>query len=72
MATDTVAKRMSAINPACPWRGTMVYPASLGFTDNDRAAADYMYFGMDYAGDGAIGPALNDDWLIRARRRKRR
>lgn len=42
---DTMVKRGSGINPACPWRGPMVF-AFITFDQDDRQAADYMYAGI--------------------------
>lgn len=42
MAIDSQQKRMSAVNPSCPWRGPMVDATQIGFRTK-RAAADYMY-----------------------------
>lgn len=46
MAIDTLQKRMSAMNPMCPWRGVMVDATEAGFTAGNRAAADYTYSGL--------------------------
>ncbi len=43
MSVDTQQKRMSAVNPACPWRGPMIDPTEIGFFRPHRAAADFMY-----------------------------
>ena len=43
---DTAQKRMSAMNPASPWRGPMVAAAEAGFTQGNRQAADFMYSGI--------------------------
>lgn len=45
MAIDTQQKRMSAINPSCPWRGGMV-EASASFPVGKRQAAAYLYSGI--------------------------
>ena len=46
MAVDTVQKRMSAMNPACPWRGPLVDATESGFSKGNRQAADYAYSGL--------------------------
>jgi len=46
MAIDTAQKRMSAINPRCPWRGPMVAAAEAGFSVGNRQAAAFMYSGI--------------------------
>lgn len=52
MAIDTAQKRMSAINPACPWRGPMVDAAESGFGAGNRGAAAYQYSMLFEAGGG--------------------
>lgn len=46
MAIDSMMKRMSAMNPTSPWRGLMLDATAWGFADG-RAAADYMYSGIE-------------------------
>lgn len=58
---DTVEKRASGINVACPWRGAMVFAFVL-FDQNDRQAAAYMYSGI-LAG-GAAAPDPGDNFLM--------
>ena len=50
MALDSVQKRMSALNPSCPWRGPLVDAAEAGFTEGNRAAAAFMYSGLIVGG----------------------
>lgn len=51
MAIDTRQKRMSAISPACTWRGCLVDATETGFTRGNRQSALYLY-----AGTIAVGP----------------
>lgn len=48
---DTAAKRYSAINVACPWRGTNIVP-DVTFPVGERQAAAFMYSGIDSGGGG--------------------
>lgn len=50
MAIDTMQKRMSAMNPGCPWRGPLVDAAESGFSSGNRQAANLSYSGVA-AGD---------------------
>lgn len=43
---DTRQKRMSAMNPASPWRGPMVDATEAGFGGGNRQAANFMYSGI--------------------------
>lgn len=52
MAIDTAQKRMSAINPACPWRGPMVDATESGFGAGNRGAAAFQYSMLFEAGGG--------------------
>ena len=36
MALDDRQKRMSALNPSCPWRGPLVDAPEVGFTQGNR------------------------------------
>lgn len=66
---DTALKRASALNVSSPWRGILPMPD--GSVDQvDRQVVPFMYAGITAAGAPAV--ALNDDWIIRARRRGRR
>lgn len=58
MAIDTQAKRMSAVHPACPWRGPMVYAPGSGFGVGDRQAAAFLYSGIESG--AAVVAALLD------------
>ena len=51
MAIDTRQKRMSAMNPGCPWRGPMVDATETAFSAGNRAAGAFMYSGVqaDYS-----------------------
>ncbi len=46
MALNSRQKRMSALNPACPWRGPLVDAPEAGFSEGNRAAAVFMYSGL--------------------------
>lgn len=46
MAIDSAQKRMSAISPACPWRGPMVDSTESGFGVGNRGAAAFLYSGV--------------------------
>lgn len=46
MAIDSLQKRMSAMNPSCPWRGPLVAAGDTAFTQGNRQAADFMYSGI--------------------------
>lgn len=72
MAADTAAKRLSAMNQMCPWRGPAVVPSSGIVDDSERAAVLYLYSGFDYAGDGTIGPGGLDEYQVMFRRRRHR
>lgn len=64
MAIDTRQKRMSAINPACPWRGPMVVPTGSA-SQAIRQAANFMYSGIDSG--AAAGPYQERVWVANAR-----
>ena len=54
---DTAAKRFSAINVSCPWRGVSVLPdGTIG--QGDRQAAAFLYSGIA-AGGAAPADARN-------------
>lgn len=76
MAITTLQQRMSALNPACPWRGVLVNAALTGFPAAERASADYMYSRAasfpGSGGDGGGGGTGNAEWIIRHRRKGRR
>lgn len=56
MALDTLQEWMSAINPACPWRGPMVDP-SVAAGINTYAAEVYLFSGVfEGSGGGASTP----------------
>lgn len=40
---DTMQRRMSAMNPASPWRGPMVEATTAGFTESNRRGALWLY-----------------------------
>lgn len=46
MAIDSRQKRMSAMNPASPWRGPMVDATEAGFDLGNRQAANFLYSGI--------------------------
>lgn len=46
MAIDSRQKRMSAMNPGCPWRGPLVDATESGFSVGNRQAAAYLYSGI--------------------------
>lgn len=46
MALNSMQKRMSAMNPACPWRGPLEDATEAGFNVGNRQAADFMYSGI--------------------------
>ena len=56
MAVDTQQKRMSALNPGCPWRGPLVDASESGITQGNRQAAAFMYSGILASGGGG-GPS---------------
>lgn len=58
MAIDTRAKRMSAMNPGCPWRGPCVDPAGTSSVGKRRAGL------FHYAG---LGRAIRAGILAAAR-----
>lgn len=53
MAVDTAAKRSSAINPACPWRGRLPLPDAT-IAQGDRQAVALLYSGILAAGPAAM------------------
>lgn len=56
MAIDSAQKRMSALNPASPWRGPLVDAAESGFEAGNRAAAVFLYSGLVSSVAGINGP----------------
>jgi hypothetical protein len=46
MAIDNRLKRMSAMNPNCPWRGPLVDAGQAGFVQDSRRAAVVLYSGL--------------------------
>ncbi len=63
MALDSFQKRMSAMNPACPWRGPLVDATEAGFNVGNRRAGAFMTSLVTIAAAGAMGA-----WLRRRRR----
>jgi hypothetical protein len=57
MAIDTAAKRLSAMNTMCPWRGCAVVPSGT-VNDSERATVLLLYSGFDYAGDDGGAPVM--------------
>lgn len=49
MAADTAAKRFSAMNVTCPWRGLNVVP-DVAIPQGERQAVMFMYSGILAAG----------------------
>lgn len=58
MAIDTAQKRMSAINPACPWRGPLVDATESGFSATNRGAAAFLYGGLFGESGGGSSAAI--------------
>ena len=56
MSADTAAKRYSAMNINCPWRGLNVVPAAI--TQGQRQAVMYMYSGI-LAGGAVVADTLD-------------
>lgn len=68
MALDTAQKRMSAMNPACPWRGPLVDATeSGGFSVGNRQAAAFMYSGIE-AGISVVLYGEPLEWKAAGRR----
>jgi hypothetical protein len=68
--TDTVQKRASVALVGLPFRPPLIVPDDdLG--DSDRGQIAFLYYGIDYAGDGDGVAAGVSDWVIRSRRRRR-
>ncbi len=62
MALNSRQKRMSAMNPACPWRGPLVDAVETGFNAGNRAAGAFM------ASSALASLAGIGSWLRRRRR----
>ena len=60
MAADTAAKRYSAINIACPWRGLNVIP-NIAIPQGERQAVMFMYSGILAAGGVAVSTKWTQD-----------
>lgn len=67
MAADTAAKRYSAMNVTCPWRGLNVIP-NAAIPQGERQAVQFMYSGILAAG-GAVA-ALSAGFVPILRRRR--
>lgn len=67
MALDTAQKRMSAMNPACPWRGPVVDATESGFGVGNRQAAAFLYSGIS-AGVVAVTYGQPLEWVAVNRR----
>ena len=58
MALDSAQKRMSAISPACPWRGPLVDATESGFSATNRGAAAFLYGGLFTESGGGSSAAI--------------
>lgn len=56
MALDSRQKRMSALNPACPWRGPLEDAPEAGVSQGNRQAMAFMYSGILAGAVAAGGP----------------
>jgi hypothetical protein len=54
MPADTAAKRYSAMNLSCPWRGLNVVP-NVAIPQGERQAVMYYYSGILWSGGGGGG-----------------
>ena len=62
MSADTAAKRYSAMNINCPWRGLNVVPAAI--TQGQRQAVMYMYSGILAAGGAVAETAKYTGFIV--------
>ena len=69
--TDTANKRASALNLSQPWRGMLPLPDATADA-GDRAQSAFMYRGLFDGGTPPEPSPVNNEWIIRARRRGRR
>lgn len=63
MSIDSQQKRMSAMNPRCPWRGPRVDATETGFNEGNRRSALFSYSLID------VSVAADRDRRNRNRRR---